>query len=210
VHAKIVAGSAPTYNLLAGTLFWLILRRSRQRSSESLFFLWLFMAMNWFYGAGYFIFSGIADAGDWAVVIAGWEPGWLWRLLMTIAGVVLFFVFVRLTLKELGNFLGGEADEQLGRANTLCLLSYATAVVVVLVAGLFCPYGVLSLPVTAGLFAVAGALSPFLWMVRWYRTDRFEKIRLAPLQIHRRWSWIAAAILVVFGYTYVLGQTLYF
>jgi hypothetical protein len=44
------------------------------------------MMMNWFYGAGYFIFSGLSNVGDWAVVINGWDPNWLWRGLMPIVG----------------------------------------------------------------------------------------------------------------------------
>jgi hypothetical protein len=209
-QAKIVAGSAPTFNLIAGALLWIILRKSTNRSPETWFFLWLFMLMNWFYGAGYFIFSGTTNVGDWAVVIRGWEPSWLWRGLMALIGTLFFFFFVRQGLYELGIIIGGDADEQYHRANKLCLLAYITSFVVVLIAGFFCPYGLLSLPVTAGLFAVSGALSPFLWMMRWFRTESFEKLVVEPLEIHRTWHWIVAAIFVGFGYVYILGQTLYF
>jgi hypothetical protein len=209
-QAKIVAGSAPTYNLIAGVLLWIILRNSRERSSETIFFLWVFMLMNWFYGAGYFMFSGIANVGDWAVVINGWEPSYLWRVLLTILGTLLFMLFVRIGLKEFGKIVGGDADEQIRRTNKLCILTYTTSFVVVLIAGLFCPYGFLSLPVTAGLFAIVGALSPFLWMMRWFRTDKFLKLANEPLEIHRKWPWIVAAIIVVFTYVFILGRTLYF
>ena len=209
-QAKIVAGSAPTFNLVAGVLLWIILRRSRRRASETQFFLWLFMLMNWCYGAGYFILSGVVGIGDWAVVIDGWEPGWLWRALMAVVGVLLFIVFVRLALQELGKMIGGDADEQIRRANRLCILSYITSFVVVLMAGFFCPYGPLSLPVTAGLFAVLGALSPLLWMMRWFRTERFVKLAKEPLEIQRKWQWLVAALIVVFTYVFVLGRTLYF
>ena len=74
LQGKMVAGSAPLYNLLAGVLLWVILRNSRRQASELQFFLWLFMLMNWFWGAGYLIFSGIANVGDFAVVISGWQP----------------------------------------------------------------------------------------------------------------------------------------
>ena len=209
-QGRIVAGSAPTYNLLAGVLLWIILRNSKRQASETLFFLWLLMLMNWFYGTGYFIFSGIANVGDWAVVINGWEPSWLWRVLMTIVGALFFVFFVWLGLQELGKIVGGEADEQIRRANKLCILSYVTSFVVILMAGFFCPYGLLSLPVTAGLFAVAGALSPFLWMMRWFRTKRFVKLDKEPLEIHRKWQWLVAAVIVVFTYVFILGRTLYF
>lgn len=209
-QAKKVAGSAPTYNLIAGVLLWIILRRSNEQAPETRFFLWLFMLMNWCYGAGYLIFSGIANIGDWAVVINGWEPSWLWRILMTIAGTLLFMFFVRLALQEFGKMVGGDPNEQIQRANKLFILSYITSFVVVLSAGFFCPYGLLSLPVTAGLAAVLGALSPFLWMMRWFRTNRFRKLVKEPLEIHRKWQWLVAAIIVVFTYVFILGRTLHF
>jgi hypothetical protein len=207
---KMVAGSAPTFNLLAGVLLWIILQRSRKQAPQTWFFLWLFMLMNWFYGAGYFIFSGIANVGDWAVVISGWEPGWLWRAIMALAGTLLFVFFVRLGLQDFGNMVGGEPDEQIQRANKLFILSYLTSFVVVLSAGFFCPYGLSSLPVTAGLAAVLGALSPFLWMVRWFRTKRSVKLDKEPLEIQRKWQWLATGAIVVFTYVFVLGRTLYF
>jgi hypothetical protein len=209
-QAKIVAGSAPTFNLIAGAILWIILRNSRKQASETKFFLWLFMLMNWFYGAGYFILSGAVNIGDWAVVINGWEPSWLWRVLMTIMGVLLFMFFVRLGLQEFGKMVGGDANEQIHRANKLWISAYVTAFVVILMAGFFCPYGFLSLPVTAGLFAVLGALSPFLWMTRWFRTRHFVKLVKEPMEIHRKWQWLLTASIVVFVYVFVLGRTLYF
>lgn len=166
--------------------------------------------MNWCYGAGYFILSGIANIGDWAVVIDGWEPSWFLRGLMAIAGTLLFLVFVRLALQELGKMIGGSTDEQICCADRLCALSYITSFGVVLLAGFSCPYGLLSLPVTAGLFAVIGALSPLLWMMRWFRTDRFAKLIKESFDIQRKWQWLATGLIVVFAYAFILGRTLYF
>lgn len=208
--AKLVAGSAPTYNLIAGALLWLLLRRTKGRSPETRFFLWLFMMMNWCYGAGYFIVSGVVNIGDWAVVIDGWEPSWLWRVLMTITGVLLFMVLIRLTLQAFGKLVGGAPGEQLQRANKLFIGSYITSFAVVMSAGFFCPYGLTSLPVTAGVAATLGALSPLLWMVRWFRTEHFQKLEKEPLEIHRKWHWLAAGGAVTFLYVFVLGRTLYF
>jgi hypothetical protein len=209
-QAKIVAGSAPIYNLIAGLLLWIILRNSRKQASETQFFLWLFMLMNWFYGAGYLMFSGIFNVGDWAVVINGWEPSWLWRVLITIAGTLLFIFFIRLGLQEFSKMVGGEGDEQIRRGNKLCILSYITSVVVILIAGFFCPYGLLSLPVTAGILAAIVALSPILGMMRWFRTNKFVKRVKEPLEIRRKWQWLVAALIVVFTYVFILGRTLYF
>ncbi len=209
-QGKIVAGSAPTFNIIAGVLLWIIVRSPRRYPSEIWFFLWLFMLMNWLYGAGYWMFSGIANIGDMATVIAGWEPAWVWRVFMTIVGSFLFMFFVWLALQEFGKMVGGDPDEQIRRANKLSLLSFATAVLIILLAGFFNPLGLLSLPVTAGLFAVIGGLSPLLWMMQWFRAKSFVKLDKQPLEIHRKWQWLAVAGVVVFIYVFVLGRTLYF
>ncbi len=207
---KMVAGSAPTFNLAAGFLLWIILRKSKKLAAETWLFIWLLMLMNWCYGAGYFILSGVANIGDWAVVINGWEPNWLWRTLMALAGTLLYMLFVRLALNEVGKVIGGKSEDHIQQANKLFIVSYLTAFVVVLSAGFFCPYGLNSLPVIAGLAAVLGALSPFLWMIRWFRTDHFHKLEKEPLEIRRKWPWLAAAVIVVFLYVFILGRTLYF
>jgi hypothetical protein len=205
---RLVDGSAPLYNLLAGALLWLALRRRSARATGRHFFLWLLMLMNGLYGAGYWMFSGIADVGDMATVIHGWEPGGLWRALMTVAGSALFLGVVWLALRALGRMVGGDADERIGRAGRLGRLSYATAVAVVLLAGCFSPPGPLSLPVTAGLAAAGGGLSPLLWMMQWFRAAYFPKLPLPPLEIPRTWRWLAAAVVVTGLYVGVLGRTL--
>jgi hypothetical protein len=76
-QAKLVSGSASIMNLVLGTISWILLRRMQSASGRITYFLWLFMLMNWVYGAGYWMFSGIGNVGDWAVVIKGWQPHWL-------------------------------------------------------------------------------------------------------------------------------------
>jgi hypothetical protein len=205
-----VAGSASIANLAAGFLLWAALRRSANSSARLRFFLWLFMLMNWLYGAGYWMFSGIANIGDWAEVTAGWQPAWLWRVLLTVMGTALFMFFVWLALRELGRIIGGEGSEQIKRATKLGLIAYATSAGVIVLAGLFNPFGFLSLPVTAGLAAVLGALSPLLWMMQWFRSPAFRKTAREPLEITRNWVVIAGAAVVVLVYAVILGRTLYF
>jgi len=209
-QGKIVSAIASVANIGLGFICLAYLRRTRQQSSERQFFLWLFMLMNWLNGAGYWMFSGIANVGDWANVIAGWEPQFLWRIIMTIVGTGTYAFLVWLALKELGKIIGGSANEQIGRATKLGLLAYATAGLVILLAGVFNPHGMNSLPVIAGLLAVLGGLSPLAWMTQWFRAKSFVKLPQQPLEIQRQWSWIMAAGLITFIYAFVLGRTLYF
>jgi len=208
LQENMVLISGPIYNLLAGLLAWRLFRSSLDRSSEFQFFLWLFMLMNWFYFAGYLVFSGLTNIGDWSMVIADWQPVWLWRILLTLVGVLLFVFFVRQGLIEFGKVACKRADAHFECVNRLCLLSYFTSFLVILFAGFFCPWGLTSFPVTAALFAVLVALSPFLLMMRWFRTDRFEKLADEPLEIHRKWSWILTSLAVVFIYVFVVGRTI--
>lgn len=210
LDGKIIAGSAPFYNLLIGVLLWVIVQKAKNVTSEVWYFLWLFMLMNLLHGSGYFMFSGIANVGDIAVVISGWEPIWLWRVLMTFIGSMMFMLFVWMALKEFGKMIGGESKEQIKRANKISIISYGACLMTSALAGIFNPYGLLSLPVMAGILAVLGGLSPLLWMMQWFQAKMFKKYDKPPLEIHRNWSWIASSVVIVFLYTFILGRTLYF
>src|SRR5579863_3649162 len=48
-------------------------------AGDALFVL-LAIAGNLFTGTGYFLFSGVLNFGDWAAVIRGLEPRWMWQL----------------------------------------------------------------------------------------------------------------------------------
>ena len=210
VMGKIVSGIAPIVNIIVGLLIWNYLRKPRQIAPELHFFIWLFMLMNLLGGSGYFMFSGIANVGDMAAVIEGWEPAWLWRVMLTIVGTAMFTFFIWLALRLMGNMIGGEADEQIGRANKLSLLSYFTAILVAIIASIFNPLGLISLPTVTAVIAAAGSLSPLAWMMQWFRAKSFVKAEKQPLEIHRSWRIIAIAGVTVFVYAFVLGQTIYF
>jgi hypothetical protein len=207
---KFIAGSASIANIILGTVILVLLHRST-KWPEHQFFLWLFMLTNWLNGAGYWMFSGIANVGDWANVISGWQPHWLWRIFMTTAGAGLYMFFVWLALKELGKIIGGiDFREQISRATKLGILAYLTIFLVILTAGLFNPYGITGEPAMAALFAALGGLSPLLWMMQWFRANSFAKLPNDPLVVQRQWPWIGAAAITYFIYAFVLGRTLYF
>lgn len=209
-HGKFTSGSAAVVNIILGFVLLAFLRQSQDRSSETKFFVWLFMAMNFFLGAGYFMFSGIAGIGDWANVIAGLEPAWLWRVIMAIVGTGLFTYFVYLSLVALGSIIGGTAEEQINRAVKLGVVAYVTAVIVVLLAGVMNPFGMGSLPVVAGMMAVMGGQSPLLWMMQWFKAESFVKSPGSPLAVERDMIWITAGVVVTAVYVFLLGPALNF
>jgi hypothetical protein len=123
VQAKIVDGAAPLFNLLVGTLIWLVLPRVPRSRPHLNLFLWLLMVMNWLYGAPYLMVSGVANLGDFATVIRGYEPHGLWRVGLTLAGSALFMGAVWLSLRRLGQFVGGQGSAQFRLANAVSLLA---------------------------------------------------------------------------------------
>jgi hypothetical protein len=195
---RVIAGSASIANLWAGTVLWLVLRGARTGSLSVRWFLWLLMLMSWLYGAGYWMLSGAAGVGDWATVIAGWGGQTGWRIGMFVVGSVLFLFFVWLSLRVFGSIAAPAAGP--------AVVSYITGAAVIALAGAFNSQGMESLPVTAGLAASLGALSPLLWMMSWFRARIFQKTATGRLAIPRSWPVIALAAAAIFVFCFLLGR----
>ncbi len=206
---RVIAGSASIANLVAGIVLWLVLRRVKGSRPRLLWFLWLLMLMSLLYGAGYWMFSGAAGVGDWATVVEGWEAADLLRIIMFVVGSILFLFFVWLALRLFGRIAGGSAVA-IRRYQVMATLSYAASACVIALAGVFNPHGFLSLPVTAGLAASLGALSPLLWMMQWLRSRIFPKVSADLPPIGRSWGVVVGAAAIVFCFCFLLGRTLYF
>src|SRR5579864_8557520 len=116
---RLVAAGGTLANLVSGALFWVAARVVRRTASWRYFF-WMLMTFNLFDAGGYFLFSGIGDFGDWAMVVEGWQPTWVWRIGLIALGVVTYFLsFVPLSLRELRPFLGSDAEIRVRRARQL-------------------------------------------------------------------------------------------
>jgi hypothetical protein len=136
-------------NLIFEVLFWFA-ARAVKRSASWRYFFWLLMTFNLFSAGGYFLFSGIGNIGDWAAVVAGWQPAWAWRVGLAALGIVTyFFVFVPLSLRELCPFLGRDAAIRVRRARQLTVTPYLTAGVLACVAGALNPVGPLLILISA-------------------------------------------------------------
>src|SRR2546422_9332683 len=93
------------------------------------------MTINFLQAGGYFLFSGVGNIGDWAVVIQGFQPAWLWRVGLTMLGVGSYLIFVWIALLEMRPFLGQAEPERLQRVKKLTLVPYFTGGVFFFVAG---------------------------------------------------------------------------
>src|ERR1700686_1165656 len=160
---RLVAAGGTLANLIFGALCWVAARAVRQTGSWRYFF-WLLMTFNLFDAGGYFLFSGIGNFGDWAAVVAGWQPAWAWRVgLIALGTVTYFLLFVPLCVRELRPFLGRDAATRVRRARQLTLAPYLTAGILSCIAGALNPVGPLLILVSAAA-ASFGGKSGLAWM----------------------------------------------
>ena len=201
---RLVAAGGTLANLIFGALFW-VAARAVKRSASWRYFLWLLMTFNLFAAGGYFLFSGIGNIGDWADVVAGWQPAWAWRLGLAVLGIVTyFFVFVPLSLHELRPFLGKDAKMRVRRARQLTVTPYLTGGVLACVAGALNPVGPLLILISA-VAASFGGQSGLAWMWNLLYGTRILSSEFQMPEIERSRGWIIAAVVLAIGFIAGLG-----
>lgn len=189
-------------NLAAGAVCWEWMRQVG-RAVRFRYFLWLLMSFNLLTGAGYFLFSGIGGLGDWAAVVAGLQPAWLWRAGMAVGGGVLYVLVLRVILAELVPFLPS-GPERMARAWTLMVVPYFTYGILEVVAGLFNPVGPILIAESAAA-ASFGGVSGLWWGREWLRSARYNQAggKLAPLGRSR--AWILGGAVAAAGFIAIVG-----
>lgn len=167
------------------------------------------MTINLLQGAGYLLFSGLANIGDWASVIQGAEPPGLWRVVLGLAGGVAYWETIQLSLRELVPFLG-ESQGRLRRARELTLLPYLAGGLIYVLAGLPNPEGLWLVLISAAAAAFGGT-SALAWMTQLLRDERrFPSSAEAALSIPRSWAWVAVGALTTLVFVAVLGPSIRF
>jgi hypothetical protein len=199
VDTRLVAAGGTLANLIFGALFWAAARTVKQTASLRYFF-WLLMTFNLFEAGGYFLFSGIGNFGDWADVVAGWQPAWAWRVGLTALGAVTYFLlFVPLCLRELRPFLGRDATVQVRRARRLTLVPYFTAGILSCVAGALNPVGWLLILVSAAAASFGGHSGlAWMWTVPVGLPTSGNELQMPDIERSRGWMCAAVILAIVF------------
>lgn len=199
--SRLVAAGGTLVNLPAALVFWLTLRAAKA-SMAMRYFLVMGCAFNLFAGTGYFFFSGVTDFGDWAAVIAGTHPHWLWRTLLIVVGGASYYAAVRVIGVGLVRYVGIPREQQ-KRLQKFLLLPYFSSIVVASAAAVLNPVGIQLLWESA-LAATAGGQSGMLWL-RYY-IPRGTTTRHAPEVLGRNYIWVSVVAIVTIAYIAVLGR----
>jgi len=201
---QIVLAGGTIANLIAGGVAWAI-GRSATRSTAGAYFWWLFMTVNLLQGAGYFLFSGVANIGDWAGFINGLEPVWAWRAALTVIGAVLYTACVWFALRELIPFIDGRGDERVKYGRRLTVVPYVAGGIVSCLAGLFNPVGMLLVGISAAA-ASFGGTSGLAWMWQFLRNPQLAGVSPHAAVITRSRPWIISAVIVAAIFVGLLGR----
>jgi len=199
VSNRWISANGTLVNLLFGVIFWLLLWKPRRYRPATRYFLVLMMASNLFVGTGYFFFSGVTNFGDWAAVIDGWHPHWMWQVGLVVVGIASYYASMMWVAAQLRPFVG--------RLRPLMWTPYLTDGIIAGVGGLLNPLGLFyviasALPSTLG--ANAGLLSIPLIMRGWKSR---EDDRVGP--IPRSTGWIVSGAVASVVFVFVIGRGLH-
>lgn len=206
IETRWIAANGTLVNLVFGAIFWLLLLKPQHYRPATRYFLVMAMAGNLFTGTGYFLFSGVSNFGDWAQVIQGLRPHWMWQVGLVVLGVVSYFLSFLLVAAKLKPFQGPGASS---RVRALCWTPYFTDGVLAGLGGLLNPLGLFyvvasALPSTlganAGLLSLPSAMPGLVR--RWGRED--EEVQ--PIQ--RSLVWIAGAVIASLLFVFILARGL--
>ena len=196
-ETRLVAAGGTLANLVFGVLFWGA-ARAVKRAARWRYFFWLLMTFNLLDAGGYFLFSGIGNFGDWAAVVAGWQPPWAWRAGLVALGTVTYFLlFVPWCLRELRPHIGRDTEIRVRRARQLTVVPYVTGGILSCAAGALNPVGPLLILVSAAA-ASFGGHSGLAWMWTLLRGPRIPSSEFQMSEIERSRGWmVAAAVLAI-------------
>ncbi|HTT61766.1 MAG TPA: hypothetical protein VMG35_07990 [Bryobacteraceae bacterium] len=91
IETRWISASGTLVNLVFAAIFWLLLARMRRARPVTRYFLLMALAGNLFTGTGYFFFSGVTNFGDWAAVIRGLQPHWLYQIGLCVVGAASYY-----------------------------------------------------------------------------------------------------------------------
>jgi hypothetical protein len=193
-------------NVVVGGLCVAALHTFRGASQHARYFLVLCAAFNLLFAAAYPLYSGIAAFGDWAAVISGLAPAWLWRILLVLFSVISYYLSLLLLAFEIRPFCGSEMPEALTRLRRITLIPYLAALAAACLAGSLNPRGWTNI-LTAGAPAAAAAFGLT-------QLDHFAGVRSSnpsvtkAKPITRQLGWIVAAAAILIFFVGVLGPGL--
>ena len=201
-----VAAGGTIVNFIAGAIGLVALKATNPVHKPHIsYFLWLFTSLNLLMGAGYFLFSGVGNIGDWADVASGTVSPFIWRPAMTVLGGAAYFLLARQSGQWLGALVGGD-DLSMRRSRLLTVPAYVAGGLLFCLSGLFNPVGPVLIAISAAAASFGGA-SGLLWLIQF---TRGSKRSAEPAELGRSYAWIVAGCIASVIFIGILGPGIHF
>ena len=201
-----VAAAGTIANFIAGAIGLVALKRTNPvRKPRISYFLWLFTTLNLLMGAGYFLFSGVGNIGDWADVASGTASPFIWRPAMAVLGGALYFLLARRSGQWLGALVGSD-DLSMRRSGLLTVPAYVAGGLLFCLSGLFNPVGPVLIAISAAAASFGGA-SGLLWLIQFTRGSTRSA---QPAELGRSYAWIVAGCIAAVIFVGILGPGIHF
>ena len=203
IDTRWISANGTLVNLLFAAIFRLVLVSPHRYRPATRYFFVLAIAGNLFTGTGYFFFSGITNFGDWAAVIQGLHPHWMWRLGLVVVGVASYYASTLLVAAKLNPFRSPDSDSR--RLRGLCWTPYFTDGILAGVGGLLNPAGLFYV-IASALPSTLGANAGLLSLPGMIKRGIGSHEQAAPIE--RSLVWIATATVASLVFILVLGRGL--
>jgi hypothetical protein len=201
-----VAAAGTIVNLIAGAIGLVALKATNPvRKPHISYFLWLFTTLNLLMGAGYILFSGVGNIGDWADVASGTVSPFIWRPAMAVLGGAVYFLLARQSGQWLGALVGSD-DLSIRRSRLLSAPAYVAGGLLFCLSGLFNPVGPVLIAISAAAASFGGA-SGLLWLIQF---TRGSKRSAEPAELQRSYAWIVAGCIASVIFVGILGPGIHF
>jgi hypothetical protein len=189
---RLVAMAGTLVDVLLAGVGFVLWRRARQPLPRLVW--WMVFTVKGMVAAGYWMFSGLTNLGDWGPAAGGgigplpWP--WAWRALLFLLGLAAYIAVTRKAIAMMATMLGG-GDEARGAQRTIAMTTYIVGGVAAVLVSLLNPLGMIitllsavasSFGGTAGLFNVAYA-KPRAQPPRGFVIDRHPAIVVAGLAV---------------------------
>jgi hypothetical protein len=146
-----------------------------------------------------FLALGIGGEGG---VLQGIDPSWPWRIVLGVAGALLYLLVAREAARLLGRLLGG-TESRRKDACAIAWTAYFTGGIVSVLIGLLNPVGIFIVIASAAASSLGGA-SGLLWLTFLIPPSEVE----GALSVPRSWIWIVMGMAATAAYALVLGQSI--
>jgi hypothetical protein len=202
---RFVAAAGTSANFLVGAISFLLLRRVKSFGVLA-YFLWIFGALN-LLNCGYLVTSAVLNSGDWAYVIVGLSPSFVWRILLGVVGVLLYIVSVRWAARSLLAFVE-KGEVAVRDVQGLVVPAYVAGGALMTLASVFNPISP-SLILLSGVGASFGLNCGLLMIPEIVAgkarnpTPVTGSIPLSPI-------WLALALVIAISFIAILGPGIRF